>query len=440
MKAKKNTTSTLGAPSQFKQTSRKGKKAWRKNVDLEDVEDALEGMRTEERVIGTALQRTQDNDLFQIDIKGDDKIRHTLPRYSKNRLTSLKILTQRSAVPAVSSRTTNISKKRKSVLTSEQKEKLLRIAKRPRKGPFNSVLDPSEYKSGTSIVELSEAVKESGQYDPWLPADIVTVPDGLETVLQKGVKTPSVPHPKQVIDVPAITEPHQGTSYNPPVNAHQELLLRAHEEGEKRQREAEKLAEFKEKIDKLRQEVNEEDEGLARGMKLDEVHSEEEGEKEGDSSIISQRKVSERKTKKQRQRAAKVLSEQRTLAERAAQKRLLASVGDAKALRRATAKLMKTRDEEHAQRRLAMKERIRRRGLAGQKLGRHRVPDSNVEVQLGEDLSESLRALKPEGNLFRDRFLSLQQRALIEPRVRVIPKKRRTKIVEYEKHAWKRFE
>ena len=34
------------------QTSRKGKKAWRKNVDITDVEEALEGMRAEERVIG----------------------------------------------------------------------------------------------------------------------------------------------------------------------------------------------------------------------------------------------------------------------------------------------------------------------------------------------------------------------------------------------------
>ena len=96
--------------------------------------------------------------------------------------------------------------------------------------------------------------------------------------------------------------------------------------------------------------------------------------------------------------------------------------------------------------------------MAGQKLGKHKVPQGEVEVQLGEDLSESLRGLKvillvfllfpridvfllqPEGNLFKDRFLSLQQRALIEPRVRVLPKKRRLRIIEYEKHAWKRFQ
>lgn len=98
-----------------------------------------------------------------------------------------------------------------------------------------------------------------------------------------------------------------------------------------------------------------------------------------------------------------------------------------------------------------------KRGLSGHKLGRHKVAEGIVDVQLGEDLSESLRALKPEGNMFRDRFLSLQQRGRLEPRALVMyvhachrshtfpnhlhrPKKLRRETVEYEKHAWKRFE
>jgi len=43
----------------------------------------------------------------------------------------------------------------------------MRISKRPRKGPFNSVLDPAEYAAGSTIIGLSEAVKKSGTYDPW---------------------------------------------------------------------------------------------------------------------------------------------------------------------------------------------------------------------------------------------------------------------------------
>ena len=52
--SKKPNRSALGAPSQHNQSSRKGKKAWRKNVDIGEVEQGLEGLRKEERVTGYA--------------------------------------------------------------------------------------------------------------------------------------------------------------------------------------------------------------------------------------------------------------------------------------------------------------------------------------------------------------------------------------------------
>ena len=102
------------------------------------------------------------------------------------------------------------------------------------------------------------------------------------------------------------------------------------------------------------------------------------------------------------------------------------------------------REQAREQRRQALREKIRQSGLAGERLGKHHIPEGQVDVQLGEGLSESLRGLKVcrncvlpifyifmtslffclclqvEGNLFRDRFLSLQHRALVEPRVPVM--------------------
>ena len=37
----------IGAPHQYKQPSRKGKKAWRKNVDVSDIQTGLENLRQE---------------------------------------------------------------------------------------------------------------------------------------------------------------------------------------------------------------------------------------------------------------------------------------------------------------------------------------------------------------------------------------------------------
>ena len=44
--------------------------------------------------------------------------------------------------------------------------------------------------------------------------------------------------------------------------------------------------------------------------------------------------------------------------------------------------------------------KLREHGLGGIKIGRHRVPEGDVEVQLGEDLAESFRGLKV-GYLFQ---------------------------------------
>jgi nucleolar protein 53 len=41
-------TTSIQAPQQFKQPSRKGKKAWRKNVDVTAVQQGLENLRDEE--------------------------------------------------------------------------------------------------------------------------------------------------------------------------------------------------------------------------------------------------------------------------------------------------------------------------------------------------------------------------------------------------------
>lgn len=43
----KPATVAPGAPQQHKQKSRKGKKAWRKNVDVTDVQEGLDEVRDE---------------------------------------------------------------------------------------------------------------------------------------------------------------------------------------------------------------------------------------------------------------------------------------------------------------------------------------------------------------------------------------------------------
>ena len=117
-------------------------------------------------------------------------------------------------------------------------------------------------------------------------------------------------------------------------------------------------------------------------------------------------------------------------------KRLHASVDTAKYLRKTADRTQATRAQIAEKRRVKREALLAQSGLAGQKLGKHVVREGEVDVQLGEELSESLRGLQvclctsricratadvgvvlqPTGNLFRDRYLSMQHRALVEPR------------------------
>ncbi|NWZ59822.1 NOP53 protein, partial [Haliaeetus albicilla] len=70
------------------------------------------------------------------------------------------------------------------------------------------------------------------------------------------------------------------------------------------------------------------------------------------------------------------------------------------------------------------------------RLGPLKYEDPSLEVQLSDELAESLRTLKPEGSVLRDRFKSLQKRSLIEPRERA-KFKRRYRLKYVEKRAFR---
>ena len=198
----------------------------------------------------------------------------------------------------------------------------MKIAKRQRKGPFGAVMDPSEYTSGEGAIELSAAVKESGSYDPWSTEaneDDMEVEMGLETVQPKKVKPPTTTKPKDAIEVAAVVEPHQGTSYNPPVQAHTELIYKAAEVERRKLEELARMAETKKKMDAAKVDMDDVYEiGVPAGMTVDiplaEGEEEDDGEQEegeGEEKLV--KKQPKPKTKQQRQKAAKLLAEVRLI-------------------------------------------------------------------------------------------------------------------------------
>ena len=53
-------------------------------------------------------------------------------------------------------------------------------------------------------------------------------------------QAPKLSTPREIINVPAVEAPHAGASYNPPLEAHQDLLLVAYKVEQQRIAEAEK--------------------------------------------------------------------------------------------------------------------------------------------------------------------------------------------------------
>lgn len=106
-------------------------------------------------------------------------------------------------------------------------------------------------------------------------------------------------HPNNLIHVPAVPEPHGGTSYQPILSAREQLISSA--EDFERKKEAEK-AKYQSLKEKMLAAVPDDD------MTLDNLEPQTEGE-DNPENVAPASKLPPRKTQKQRRRAAQLLAE-----------------------------------------------------------------------------------------------------------------------------------
>lgn len=131
-----------GRPAQYKQPSRKGKKSWRKNIDLSATEAALEDIREQERAVGAPAYTQANDQLFVEDRRGQETQLARQAR-EKRKLKSQEILEARSAVPAIHQRArsafqldtqTPAGKANAAGLPAKVKRRLRILASRPHEG------------------------------------------------------------------------------------------------------------------------------------------------------------------------------------------------------------------------------------------------------------------------------------------------------------------
>ncbi|CAG8619112.1 10559_t:CDS:10 [Dentiscutata erythropus] len=334
--------------------SRKGKKAWRKNVDISEVEEALEKIRDEEITLGGKISDISTEKLFSIDVKGDSEVKKKVDKKSAKLHIDL-ILENRSKIPEVFSKPRpNYGKNHTSKYAKMMLEKLAKKKNQVGNSANNN--------------ESSEIVMKTGEYDVWAQADDQSE-DFSHSILKQKIRPPPTLNMKPAVNTPAVHLPHSGSSYMPSFKDHQELLMIAHEEEVVKLKKTERI-----------------------NSKL--------------PCLIEQRKAQKDLVKK-----LEKLPE-----------------------------IIKTVENECADHEKKMVERTKLAEevtkMPKKKIGKYRVRKAPIDVKLTEDLEGTLRLLKPEGNLLRDRMISYEERNIIEPRVPV-SKKRKYKLKEYVRNSYK---
>lgn len=218
------------APRQHKQPSRKGKKAWRKNVDLDQVQSGLEQVR-EEIIQGGVLAEKAPSELFTLDTTGSDTLKEDYRKKNKLLKVDEIIAARNSAIPALESR------KRKN-----PEPIVVEAANKRTKGsdPYVSRKELQRLKniaySGDSTPK-DIIVPEHPTHDPWAPQAVVERDPNFSFLEEKQPIT----EPRTLRHAPvslaasgkataSVKKPDAGKSYNPRFEDWEVLMKR---EGEK---------------------------------------------------------------------------------------------------------------------------------------------------------------------------------------------------------------
>ncbi|XP_038512435.1 ribosome biogenesis protein NOP53 isoform X3 [Canis lupus familiaris] len=411
---------------------RNKKRGWRRLAQEPlglEVDQFLEDVRLQERTSGGLVSEAPDEKLFFVDTGSKRKELDKKRTRSQKRSLLLKkplrvdlILENTSKVPAPKDVLAHqIPNARKLKRKEQLWEKLAKQGELPRdvRRAQARLLNPPKTKAKPG----PQDTVERPFYDLWAKDNPLEQPLAgqdtffLEQTKKKGVKT---------------------------------LLLAAHEVELQRQKEAEKL-ERQLALPASEQPATQESafQEMCQGL-LEESDGEEEpgegpdtvpeaGGKQTEGAETSPTPVRlaamEKKTEQQRRRekAAQKMRVQQAQ-ERAARLRhqeLFRLRGIKAQVARRLAELARRREQRRVQR-LAEADRPRR-------LGRLKYQAPDVDVQLSSELADSLRTLKPEGNILRDRFKSFQKRNMIEPRERA-KFKRKYKVKLVEKRAFREIQ
>ena len=446
-------------PKKAKGMSKKGKKGWRKNVDIEKVEEYLEDQRLEERLGGSFVNRP-DEELFTIDKEITDvKDEEILPRRRKRAEKPLRCFQHLEIKGGVSD-----PKKGRNKRKTPQERKNPKLVEKEQELAKNGIIK-AKAKMQKEHRELEKLKKTANQlerttrrrtkfdFDLWGDENgevkQVKNNDWLDettknhTLKNTGKLTRKLPH--DLLDKPSdlkpVEAPHAGMSYNPSLKDHQDLLWKAaiiEMNKEKAERKIEyhtdRMFPTADQMPTKEAWIKEMSQGIAKLEGNTEENEEEEVE-ETDEETDDENKSFKPKTKKDRNREKR---------EKYAENRKKSELENKKKaqdifLIKSMKKQMKVSDQVSALKGKIKEAKKKEKRLLPATLSGTKFEENEIPLKLSEELTGNLRTMKPEGNLLEDRFKSLQKRNVIETRnKRNAPQRKgkRTK-KKVEKRAYK---
>ncbi|KAL5035056.1 hypothetical protein BDV3_004521 [Batrachochytrium dendrobatidis] len=442
----KKDAQSIGSKKAKKPALRKGTKAWRKNVDISEMEQDLDDIRAQERLGGRVTEMPSES-LFFTDTKGDQNIRKELrlkPLYMDQ------LLKSDSAIPGLLSRrfikkTTKVvdpdgQLTTKSCVVSKSAAKKIETLAKRKKGLGLSIGSDAEKKEAERRKQQDMVQRAKGGFDLW----------GSDAVQSNAVKdkylartlppyiakyTTSDYRPKLI---PAVRISHPGTSYNPKGDDHQAAILIAADIEFKKiaqEEEAEKQLSYPKELDLLDDNDYFDDTDDEEDSQAEDSAAEGETAETLQDEAAAKKKNPARKTQNQRSRRARHIEYKRRLKMQHERNEFFEQINGVDAINESMEKQAEAMQLNQAKRQ-ALRETLKETKPA--RVGKYSFQAAPFEIQLKDELSGSLRTLKPEGNIFRDRFKSLQERNIIEAYVPVT-KKRRYQPKFTESHDYKRF-
>ncbi|KAK1256440.1 hypothetical protein MKX07_008699 [Trichoderma sp. CBMAI-0711] len=434
------------APQQHSQPSRKGKKAWRKNVDVTEVEEGLRELNNE-IIRGGVIREKASEDLFTIDTAGDAKIPQRFPKHVKKGLKADEIINKRSAVPAVSMRKRPGDKSTDGL-----------VAAKRQKTDWVSHKDLARLKKVADGHHENTIAVRDAAFDLWdapaEPAAVATkkgpttttdfLPEKVEPKVPKTMKQQPLSLLANGKQIPAVPKPTGGYSYNPSFPEYEARLAEESAkaiEAEKKRLEAEAA-----EAAKLEAAARSAAEAEAAEQRANMSEWEEDSEWEGFQSGVEDERPSakqpKRKTQAQRNRIKRRKEEEQLARHKAEMKARRAQEQRIKQIAAEVAEKEKQKAlmlaQQAAEQDADDDGEIKEEKLRRRQLGKYKLPEKDLELVLPDELQESLRLLKPEGNLLKDRYRSMLLRGKVEIR-RHIPFKKQAKKKVTEKWTHKDF-